>query len=151
MATSFITMDHEQGFWVNDAYTQVVCWGIVHSIDNLSESEFYWMKGNFREHLFHCSQGVFIGFINLGLDEYLINDERKIQMKRCIEKTKTFFRSKGDTIPVGELNAFQLVSETKVNWTKPLSITIPLKMLRYIDMIIDGKLTLGLGDEITWD
>ncbi|MGN6419501.1 MAG: hypothetical protein ACTHMC_18520 [Pseudobacter sp.] len=150
MATSFISMNQKQGFWISDSFMQVICWGIVHSIDSCSDVEFAWMKGEFRDHIYHCSQGLFVGFIDLSLDEYLVDDKRKSQMKICIEKTKTFFVSKGEFIPVEELNSFQRVPETKVNWTLPLSTKIPLKGLTFMIEIIDGKWQLGIGDEIDW-
>ena len=39
MASSFITIDNVHGFWISDSLMQVVCWGIINVIDEISSNK----------------------------------------------------------------------------------------------------------------
>ncbi|CAN5296715.1 hypothetical protein BH20BAC1_BH20BAC1_19630 [soil metagenome] len=130
MASSFITKDNVYGFWVKDSLMQVICWGIVNVIDNtFSDYKHYWLKNELREHIYNNSQGIFIGFMHLRLDEFLINQERKDLFNEVIYQTKEFFLAKGDYIPIKDLNEFQLIKEAKREWLSPLETKRMIKIL----------------------
>ena len=150
MATSFITMDEVHGFWIGDSLMQVVCWGLVNTIDNSKVPEEEWMKGEFREHIYNNSQGLFVGFMHLRLGEFLNSPSRKEAFKNCIERTKKFFFDKGEAIPIEELNDFQLIEETKAKWILPLEVTRVIKVLNYLEDMVDGKLTIKGSDKIDY-
>jgi hypothetical protein len=151
MASSFITKDNIHGFWVNDALMQVVCWGIVNVIDEIPSNDSFWVKGEFREHIFDNSQGIFIGFMNLGLREYLINQERNNLFNEILFEVRCFFKKKGDFIPMNELNDFQLIEETKREWISPLETKRVIKILDYLDDTVNERITIKDNDKINYD
>jgi hypothetical protein len=151
MASSYITKDNVYGFWVDDSLMQVVCWGLVHAIDLTSSMDNkHWLKNEYREVVFDNSQGIFIGFMNLRLDEFLINQERKNDLKEIISETINFFLNKGEYISVEDLNSFQLINETKREWVSPLATKQLIEILNYLDELIDDKIYIKDSDEIDY-
>ena len=142
MASSFITMDDTHGFWIRDSLMQVVCWGLVIVIDEIPDDDF-WAKGTFREHIFNNSQGIFVGFMHLLLDEYLITQKRKIDFCQIILNTKRFFLNKGDFIAIKELNDFQMIRDTKATWQSPLETSRVIKILSFLQDVVNNE----IGDE----
>ena len=57
------------------------------------------MKGEFREYIYNCSQGFFVGFTSLRLGEYILNQETLNEYNDLISKTKEFFLNNGNEIP----------------------------------------------------
>jgi hypothetical protein len=151
MSTTFISFDSENGFWINDALTQVVCWGLVNVIDYNNNSDISWIRGEYREYLYNCSQGIFVGFTDLRLGDYLINDQRIASFKNLLKQTEDYFIAKGYSIPIDELNSFQLVKETKREWTSPLEVSRILKILEYLKNLVNRTLTIKAGDEIDYE
>lgn len=150
MASSFITKDKVHGFWISDSLMQVVCWGIVNVIDGTFLNKESWLKDELREHIYNNSQGIFNGFMHLSLDEYLINHERKNLFNEIILDTKKFFLSKGDYIPIKDLNDFQLISETKHEWQSPLETERLIKILKYLEDVVNDKTTNKDSDSIDY-
>jgi len=151
MASSFITKDNVHGFWISDSLMQVVCWGIVNVIDEISSNNNLWLKKELREHSYNNSQGIFIGFMHLRLGEFLINQERKNLFNEIILKTKKFLSNKGEYIPIKDLNDFQLISETKHKWQSPLKTERVIKILNYLEDVVNDKITIKDSDEINYD
>jgi hypothetical protein len=149
MSSSFITIDNEHGFWIDDAFMQIACWGLVEVIDK--DSEFVLMKGNFRDHLFDNSQGIFVGFMHLDLETYLVDQVHIETFKKCIDKTKFFFLNKGDSLSTEELNSFQLNEQTKAEWTLPLKTKRIIKVLGFLEALVDGRLKYTGKDHIKYD
>lgn len=142
MATSFITMNDVNGFWIDDGLMQVVCWGIVCTIDNDYLTNGEWMKDNFREHIFNNSQGIFVGFMHLKLDDFLTSDYRISSFVECIERTKKMFLRFGDLIPVEWLNNFQLIDSTRREWVSPLQTKVVIKVLNSLELVVKGEFEL---------
>ena len=136
MATSFITKDDVHGFWIKDSLIQVICWGMVNVIDNSADILPDWMDDEFRDYFFNTSQGLFVGFSNLSLDEYIVSKERAVQFTEIITKTKGFFLRKGDYISIDDLNDFQKVKETKRVWVLPLETARVIKILTYLEDVV---------------
>lgn len=152
MASSFITKDNLYGFWVNDSLMQVICWGLVNIIDiTPSNDKNYWLKNEHRESIYDNSQGIFVGFMNLRLDEFLINQERKKLFQEIIFETKKFFLDKGNYISVKDLNNFQLINETKREWLSPLETKRLIKILNYLDDVVNDNIIIKDSDEIDYD
>ncbi len=152
MASSFITKDNIHGFWIDDSLMQVVCWGIANVIDAIpSNVKNYWLTNDCRERIYDNSQGIFIGFMNLGLDDFLINQERKNLFSEILYRTKEFILARGDYISVDDLNDFQLISEVKREWISPLETKRIIKVLSYIDDVVNDKITSEDIDEIDYD
>ncbi len=152
MASSFITKDGVHGFWVNDSLLQVVCWGIVKVLDNLPDiKNNYWIKNDFRNHIYNCSQGIFIGFIDLHLDEFITNEVRKEMMNSIIDEVNKDFLMKGEFISIKELNNFQLIKETRREWITPLPTERILKVIFYLKNLINGKIKTKEDDDIEYD
>lgn len=152
MASSFITKDGLHGFWVNDSLLQVVCWGIVKVIDDLPDVKSnFWIKNDFRKHIYNCSQGIFIGFIDLHLDEFITNDNRKELMNSIIDNVNNYFFNKGEFIPIKELNDFQIIKETKRVWVSPLSTQRVLKIIFYLKNLVNDKIETKEDDAIEYD
>jgi hypothetical protein len=151
MASSFITKDDTQGFWIQDDLMQVVCWGLVNVIDALhSNDSNQWLKVDIREHMYDNSQGLFVGFMNLRLAEYLTDQERTRSFLSIIEKTKQFFCSCGDYISPDDLNSFQKISETRHIWITPLATERVIKILQYLDDLINEKIKTKDSDAIDY-
>lgn len=149
MSSSFITKDRIHGFWINDSLMQVACWGLVNVIDQRSTRE-NWMD-EFRDHLYNNSQGVFVGFMHLRLGDFLINDHRKQAVVDLVKETEKFFLKKGEYLDKDELNAFQIVTETKALWLSSLETKRMIKILDcLIDLVQDNVYTKA-GDEINYD
>ena len=152
MASSFITKDNLYGFWVNDSLMQVICWGLVNIIDiTPSNDKNYWLKNEHRESIYDNSQGIFVGFMNLRLDEFLINQERKKLFQEIIFETKKFFLDKGNYISIKDLNNFQLINETKREWLSPLETKRLIKILNYLDDVVNENIIIKDSDEIDYD
>jgi hypothetical protein len=152
MASSFITKDNIHGFWVNDSLMQVVCWGLVNVIDTTpSNDKNYWLKKEHREHIYDNSQGIFIGFMNLRLDDFLINQERKNIFKEIIFEAKKYFLHKGEYISAKDLNDFQLISESKREWLSPLETKRIIKILSYLNDVVNDKIIIKDSDEIDYE
>ena len=152
MASSFITKDNIHGFWVNDSLMQVVCWGLVNVIDRTpSNDKNYWLNNEHREHIYDNSQGIFIGFMNLRLDEFLINLERTNLFKEIILEAKQYFLDKGEYISAKDLNDFQLIGETKREWLSPLETKRIIKILSYLDDVVSDKIIIKDSDEINYE
>jgi hypothetical protein len=142
MASSFITIDEIHGIWIDDHLMQVVCWGIVKTIDKKVPL----LERNFRNHLYDISQGLFVGFIDLRLNEYL-NDSAKIsEFEECLEATKNSFTDKGEFMSMIELNAFQVNPETKREWLQPLRTARVIKILEYLQDLIKGRIKSKASD-----
>lgn len=152
MASSFITKDNVYGFWINDSLMQVVCWGLVKIIDTTSTNdENFWLKNQHREIIYNNSQGIFIGFMHLDLDEFLITEGQKKLFSDIIFKTKIFFISKGEYITTKDLNDFQSIPETKREWLSPLETKRIIKILNYLDDLINDKITIRASDVIDYE
>jgi hypothetical protein len=149
MATSFITKDDTHGFWIPDSIMQVVCWGMMNAIDGHPDFPPL-VRNEFRKHLFDCSQGYFVGFMYLGFDDYFKNEGDMDVFKDVLVDTENFFRSKGESISVEELNAFQLEEHTRSTWVKPLETKRLINILDYLKDLADDKITTKSGDEINY-
>jgi|GEM_PF-5754541 len=139
MATSFISEDYVEGFWVQDELMQVVCWGIVSVIDKLDAAKGVWPNNGFRDYIYDNSQGIFVGFMNLSLEEYLINQNARLCFLKILKDTKSLFLAKGPVLNTYELNAFQLVKETKREWVKPLKVDLVIEVLNSLELLIGSK------------
>jgi hypothetical protein len=151
MATSFISKGGDHGFWVRDSLLQIVCWGFYNVLDNSAILLPDWMKGEYREYVYHCSQGLFIGFTTLRLEEYLVNPERIHQYNELIQYARDFFLNKGEYISEGEVNGFQMVADTRSNWTKPFETKRAMKILDYIEDVINDRISIKVSDKIDYD
>ncbi|NJO25406.1 MAG: hypothetical protein HC867_06010 [Bacteroidia bacterium] len=77
--------------------------------------------------------------MHLKLNEYLNSKERIQAFKECIDKTKLFFLDKGSFISIDELNAFQLINETKHEWVQPLEVNNLINLLNQLEELVDKK------------
>lgn len=150
MATSFITKDKIHGFWIHDSLMQVACWGIVSVIDMNSLDSESWLKENLREHIFNNSQGIFVGFMHLELEEFLIKPERIQLFNEILDKTKSLFLSKGEGIPLHELNSFQKIQETAHRWISPLPTQRVVKVLTWLEDVVNDNILIKASDEIDY-
>jgi uncharacterized protein YutD len=100
----------------------------------------FWVKGEFREHTFNNSQGIFIGFMHLRLEKFLVDQERKMLFDEILVEAKNFFSNMGDLVSVEDLNAFQLVKETKRTWLEPLETKRVIKILDYLELVVNDNL-----------
>lgn len=152
MASSFITKDNIHGFWVDDAIMQVACWGIVNVIDNSpSLHKHYWLKTEFRECVYDNMQGIFVGFMDIHLDDFLITEERRNLLNEVVTGANFFFLNKGEFISTDELNSFQLIKETKREWIFPLETKRLIKLLDYIADVINDNISIRESDEINYE
>ena len=110
-----------------------------------------WLKDELREHSYNNSPGIFIGFMHLRLGEFLINQERTNLFNEIILKTKKFFSSKDDYIPIKDLNDFKLISETKHKWQSSLKTERVIKIMNYLEDVVNDKITLKDNDEINYE
>lgn len=146
MATSFITMNDVNGFWVDDGLMQVACWGIVCAIDNSKTNNIEWMKNGFREHIFNNSQGMFVGFMHLSLDEYLTSESHFSSFIECIAYARKIFLGFGDLIPAEWANNFQLIDNTRREWLKPIETIAVIKLLNSLELVVKGEYKLKAID-----
>jgi hypothetical protein len=152
MASSFITKNNLHGFWIDDSIMQVVCWGLVKAIDIVPLNDHnYWLKKEQREIIYDNSQGIFIGFMNIHLDEFLINQERKNHFLEIIFETKNIFLKKGEYISIKELNDFQLIKVTSRKWLSSLETKRLVKILNFLEDVVNDKITFKVSDEINYD
>lgn len=132
MATSFITRDGKHGFWIQDHLMQVVCWGILIGFDKNPEYKQNFDQ-EFLETIYSNSQGFFIGFMHLRLEDFVYSEERERDFLFILTQAKSFFSSRGDYLSIGELNSFQVHSDTRREWVKPLETR---KVIGVLDVLI---------------
>ena len=144
MASSFIKWEigDTDGFWVKDSLMQVVCWGMINVIDRFDSNDDDWLKIDAREHFYNVSQGIFVGFISLNLDEYLISRERINTFNKIIDETRLLFQGIGEYIDVDTLNDFQKIKETRAVWFSPLETELLIRVLICISAIVNHDIAL---------
>jgi hypothetical protein len=153
MATSFISKheDSVHGFWIKDSLMQIICWAFYNVIDDPLIKVPDWMDGEFKEYLYNCSQGLYVGFTTLNLGKYVLSDERVRQFNDLIESAKQYFLRKGDYINTDEINAFQKIAETKREWLSPFETARAIKILDYIEDVINDRITIKVNDTIDYE
>lgn len=149
MATSFITKNDKYGFWIADSLMQIVCWGILKTIDsNEFPKNEDWLKVDFRELAYNNAQGYFNGFMYLDLHKFLIDQERISIFNKVIVDTKVFFLQKGDTFSPEEFEKFKTDSKLRRNWSEPIETKRLLNILDYLSDVVNDKITTTASDPI---
>ncbi|GAO42308.1 hypothetical protein [Flavihumibacter petaseus] len=148
MATSFVSVDYHFGFWIHDADHEVFCWALVEVIDNNAGQNFDWLKGSIRDHIYYCSQGFFVGFLTIGMDDFIGNAEDIQKFDIVLKEVEAFFKSKGDVIGVDELNSFQKTENTRHYWFSPLEVVKALKLVSLYREVIHGQMKTTARDPV---
>lgn len=139
------------GFWINDALTQIICWGFLNVIDDPSFTGPAWMREEFGKYIYHCSLGLFVGFTTLSLKKYIQTEENIEQYNDLIVSTKSFFWAKGDFIPTEELTSFQTEKSTRTIWLEPFETKRAIKILDFIQDVVNDRITIKVSDEINYE
>jgi hypothetical protein len=150
MSTSFISKDDMHGFWINDALTQIICWGFLGVIEDQSFHGPAWMREEFKKYINNCSLGLFVGFTTLSLKKYIQTEENVEQFNHLIASTKSFFLDKGDFISTEQLNSFQTEKSTRTIWIEPFETKRAIKILDFIEDVVNDRLTIKVSDEINY-
>lgn len=147
MASSFITKDNIYGFWLHDSLIQVVSWVMVNVVDQNFLKDRPWLR-EFRDDLFNNSQGMFVGFMSLRLNDFIITPERKQLYADIINEAKKFVRERGNFFSPDDLNSFQLIQDTKHEWTSTLPTKEVIKIFEIIEDLINDKLSTTANDTL---
>jgi len=151
MGTSFISKDENHGFWIRDSLLQIICWAFYNVLNDPSIPLPDWMQTEYKDYLYDCSQGLFVGFTTLRLSEYLSDPENTRPYTELIQYARIYFFNKGEIIVEDEINEFQKNTETQRKWIAPFETKRALKILGYLEDVINDRITIKVGDKIDYE
>ncbi|MDJ1481569.1 hypothetical protein QNI16_13805 [Cytophagaceae bacterium YF14B1] len=137
MATSYIAYK-EKGFWSNDTFVELSVDYIIKTFQAKS-SETQWIKDYIDQWLFHIAKGNFLGFIDLGFDKYLIDENRVTSFIDLIRETKSYLLTKGDWLSHQELNLFIVHDKLQSRWSADLPTDTISKTLDKLELLLLGE------------
>jgi hypothetical protein len=150
MASSFITINDQNGFWVKDALFECLCSYLAQVIKTSELEKPEWLI-SLSDIIKKNSLGLYPSYMHLELEDYLIDDERKALFVKFLDITKQALIAKGDFIDIEELNSFVVDKTLQPYWSHPLEISRLIKILDYIKMLIDGQITIKVDDPIDYE
>lgn len=136
MASSFVEFKGS-GFWANDFYLEVWVYYFVKEIEKINSPIPVWLQELKQDWLKMATVGM-LGSINLSLDSYVTDEERKKVLLDIAKKTNHSFFNNGDVLPLEIAN--KPFKPTKY-FTEPPETSTVLKVGKFFIKLLRGKLT----------
>ena len=147
MATSFVNYK-ENGFWANDQLLIIVAHYLYKDYDNKNDLENW--EQDFMGVIKDNADGYFVGFMDFDFDLFLINQNRITSFLNIIKQTKIHINSKGSYISSKELNLINVIEDVKILWTDDIECNRIIKLLDYIEYLVQGELKIKSSDNIDY-
>lgn len=135
MASSFIEYK-DNGFWIYDRLICLVGAYIVNDIEIYDEPQWYL---DMKKYISNRCSGYAVGWVSLGFNEFLDNDEKRIFLIKKLKSLKKYQNTKGDMISIQELNDHILDKELQAEWDSEIKRERVTKVIDFLIMILELK------------
>ncbi|MEZ5002460.1 MAG: hypothetical protein R2730_05425 [Chitinophagales bacterium] len=153
MATSFIKYKNANGFWIDDSLFEVFLFFFYEYIINEENDVVIWIKeSKLLELIKENSLGYYGSYMHLNLDYYLDNSKKEEGFKLLLRNSKTQLALEGKLISVKKLNFIESFKPQKVRitWLKPLEVERLLKIYKWMEDLIEGKINITAKDKVDY-
>jgi hypothetical protein len=152
MASSFISKDNIYGFWVNDSIFQVVCrfLFIVISKQKSKNEKEIWVD-ELLKLLDNNAKGFYHSYMHLDFDDILKSDIIKNKFKEFCILTQNELFEMGEFISNNDLILWYNREEIGYKWVSPLGTKRIIKVIDYLQDIINNDINYKVSDEVNYD
>jgi hypothetical protein len=130
----------EKGFWIPEAFIEVLSQYICEAYEQIGLDEF---PENLKEIYNECDSnrsGASIGMVNILLDEYIVNESEKNLLFSVFEQTKILLQLKGTELSIADLNSFEdhkVDDYFKSEWHFPIKTQSLIATLNIMEQMLN--------------
>lgn len=141
MSKETIIKYKEKGFWINQAFLEILSQFVCEAFENIGLSTF---SSNLKDIYEDCNsnrKGEKIGMVNILFDDSIVSSIDKASINRVLEQSKTLILLNGDEIDIHKLNLIESQKNDdyfKNTWSIPIKTQSLISTVSIIQQMING-------------